>query len=140
MQKWELHWTKTLVRIKKKKVRPRKQNFNSKISLWQVHFRGLILNTGRVKVDKDMELPRILKKRMWKFQWWARKNHVKFAKVLVSGIGNSNGHNKILWNFHGEASFCLEFPPCLDFFWNSLMASKSLINTWGEEGETLHKI
>ena len=72
------------------------------------------------------------KKIMWKFQGWTRKNHVKFPKVLVSGLGNSNGHNKILWNFHGEASFCLEFFPCLDFFWNSLMASKSLINTWGE--------
>ena len=37
---------------RKKKVRTRKQNFNSKISLPQVHFRGSILNLGRVKVDK----------------------------------------------------------------------------------------
>ena len=36
----------------KKKVRRRKQNFNSKISLPQLRFREQILNTGRVKVDK----------------------------------------------------------------------------------------
>ena len=53
MQNWKLHWTKILVRTKKeKKVRTRKRNFNSKISVPQVHFRGLILNAGKVKVDK----------------------------------------------------------------------------------------
>ena len=36
---------------KQEKVRTRKQNLNSKISLPQVHFRELILNTGKVKVD-----------------------------------------------------------------------------------------
>ena len=34
------------------KVRTRKQNFNSKISVPQEHFRGPILDTGRVKADK----------------------------------------------------------------------------------------
>ena len=59
---------------------------------------------------------------------------VKFPKVLVSGLGISPlvsgvGISPSPLNFQGEASFCLEFPPCLDFFWNSLMASKSSINT-----------
>ena len=34
------------------KVRITKQNFNSKMSVSQIHFRGPILDTGRVKEDK----------------------------------------------------------------------------------------
>ena len=34
------------------KVRIAKQNFNSQMSISQVHFRGPILDTGRVKEDK----------------------------------------------------------------------------------------
>ena len=49
---------------------------------------------------------------------------VKFPKVLVSDLGISP-----LVSGVGISPFHLEFPPCLDFFWNSLMASKSSINT-----------
>ena len=163
MQKWELHWTKSLVRTKKTKKKLEQENKTLTVKL--VSHNYILENwfstqeewkwiKSKILSHKISETKQFLKwtisekiqtgglrtgncqgywkKIMWKFQGWARKNHVKFPKVLVSGIGNSNGHNTILWKFQGEASFCLEFPPCLDFFWNSLMASKSLINTWGE--------
>ena len=76
---------------------------------------------------EDMEFPKdIEKKQEKKKRVNKKKKFVKFPKVL--GLGNSNGYNTNLWDFQGEASFCLEFRPCLDYFWNSLMASKSLIN------------
>ena len=58
-----------------------------------------------------MELPRILKKKNVEIPGVNKKKSCEISKGLVSGLGNSNGHNTILWNFHGEASFCLEFFP-----------------------------
>ena len=57
---------------------------------------------------EDMEFPRLLKK--------------KYEKIPM-GVTQFCGMSR------GEASFCLKFAPCLDFFWNSPMAGKSLINT-----------
>ena len=41
------------------KVRITKQNFNGKMSVSQVHFRGPILDTGRVEEDKIYILHKI---------------------------------------------------------------------------------
>ena len=67
--------------------------------------------------SEDMESPRILEKKNVEIPGVNKK---KFPKVLVSGLGNSNGYNIILWNFQGETSFCLEFPPLFGFFLEQL--------------------
>ena len=77
---------------------------------------------------EDMELPRILKKNNVEIPGVNKKKSCEISKGLgfwheiLMGITPFCGNFRVklhsVWNF-----------PCLDFFWNSLMASKSLINT-----------
>ena len=83
------------------------------------------------KEKKNVEIPGVNKKWdelsrgdqekiIWNFQKsWFLALEIPMSVTQACGVSR------------GETSFCLEFPR-LDLFWNGLMASKSLINTWGE--------